>query len=49
MLMKSTKTFTTDLYEAPACVVVACPDECLCAESVGSTTEDYNDGGNFTW
>lgn len=47
--MKSTKTLFESLYEAPVCVVVACTEDSLCADSVGTTTEDYTDGGDFTW
>lgn len=38
-----------ELYFAPLCENIVSLQDTLCADSVGTTTEDYTDGGDFTW
>jgi len=47
--MKTNVTITKGRYEAPVCDSAVYLQDCICAESVGGKTDDYEDGGNFEW
>lgn len=47
--MKTNVTFTKGRYEAPVCDSVDYLQNCICSDSVGVTTEDYSNNGDFVW